>query len=183
MKIMTSVLFGLLVAFAAPAQAGGIYNLQATNISAFIPSSLFSNSITGYVVVPDSIGPGQSIALSLVSGAFNIGGYQFTLADLSPGSDFNGRISADGQSISFLSSGYNVNPTVAGCANGCYGSFNIAQGQQSNLLVFGDTEIGGIQFDTAFLRAADVPEPFTLSLFAAGLAGAAAIRRRKTTRA
>ena len=143
MKIAASVLLGLVVAFAAPAQAGVTYNLQATNINAFLPSTLFTNDITGYVVVPDNIGPGGSIGLSLLSGAFNIGGYQFTLADFAPGSDFNGRISTDGQSISFLSSGYNVKPTVAACANGCYGSFDIAQNQQSNLLVFSGDQIGG----------------------------------------
>lgn len=179
MKIRASVLFGFLVAFAAPAQAGVIYNLQATNVSAFLPSTLFTNTITGFVEVPDNIGPGGSLGLSFLSGAFNIGGYQFTLADFSPGSDFNGRISADGQSIDFLSSGYNLNTTVPGCAEGCFGSFNIAQSQPSNLLVFSGQQIGGIQFDTAFVRAAAVPEPLTLSLFATGLAGAAALRKRK----
>jgi hypothetical protein len=180
MKTTAGVLFGLLVAFATPAQAGVIYNLQATNFNAFLPSTLFTNSITGYVVVPDNIGAGGSIGLSLLSGAFNIGGYQFTLADLATGSDFNGRIATDGQSISFLSSGYTLKSTVAGCANGCYGSFDIAQNQQSNLLVFGGDQIGGIQYDTAFVRAAaDIPEPLTLSLFGMGLAGAMALRWRK----
>lgn len=180
MKITATVLFGLLVAFAAPAQAGVTYNLQATNVSAFLPSTLFTNNITGYVVVPDNIGPGGSIGLSLVSGAFNIGGYQFTLADFATGSDFNGRISTDGQSISFLSSGYTLKSTVPGCAGGCYGSFDIAQSQQSNLLVFSGDQIGGIQFDTAFVRAVSpVPEPLTLSLFGMGLAGVAAVRRRR----
>lgn len=187
MKITAAVLFGSFVVLAAPAQAAVIYNLQATNISTdILPSTLFSNTVTGYIEVPDNLMPGDNVNLSNATGAFNIGGYQFTLTDFTSGSDFNGYISADGQSISFLSSGYQLKDSVPGCDSmnsgfyGCYGSFDIAQSQPSNLLVFDTDQLGGIEFDTAFVRAVTaVPEPLTLSLFGVGLAGAAAMRRRR----
>jgi hypothetical protein len=175
------------LAFAFPANAGVIYNLDATNVQFSIPSSLFTGTtVTGFIEIADGAAvPNGSFGTSDVQAlSFNVAGYHYTLMDFLSGYDFDGRISADGQSIPFLSSGYDLNTNVPGCGGGCFGSLDIAQSQPSNLFVVSDANFsnyGLVEFDTAFTRAAaaPVPEPLTLSLFGAGFAGVVAIRRRR----
>lgn len=173
---------------AAPANAGQIFNLTASNISFDIPSPLFtSGQISGFLVIADSVGPTGSFGAGQLEGfTFNIAGYSFTQANLDPSFssiDVNGRISADGLSIPFLQIGYSLDPTFPGCSFVCAGSFNIAQSDQSNFVVADDPgaeTLGLVLFDAAFNKAAaQVPEPITLSLFAMGLVGAGALRRRQ----
>ncbi|MBC8037913.1 MAG: PEP-CTERM sorting domain-containing protein [Rhizobiales bacterium] len=172
----------------APANAGQIFNLTASNVSFDIPSPLFTSSqIDGFLVIADSIGPGDSFGAGQLEGfAFNIAGFSFTQADLDPNFssiDVNGQISADGLSIPFLQIGYSLDPLFPGCSFVCAGAFNIAQFAQSNFVVADDpdaTTLGLVLFDAAFDKVAvQVPEPVTLSLFAIGLVGAGALRRRQ----
>jgi len=170
-----------------PASAGQIFNLTASNISFDIPSPLFtSGQINGFLVISDSVGPSGSFGAGQLEGfTFNIAGYAFTQANLDPNFssiDVNGRISADGLSIPFLQIGYSLDPLFPGCSFVCAGSFNIAQSAQSNFVVADDPDaatLGLVLFDAAFNKAVQVPEPVTLSLFAAGLLGAGALRRRR----
>ena len=172
------------VTIAVPAQAGQIFSLTAKNISFDIPSPLFTSSqISGFLVISDSVAPSGSFGASqLQQFAFNIAGYHFTQANLDPSFssiDVDGRISADGMSIPFLQIGYSLNPAFPGCSFVCAGSFNIAQSAQSNFVVADDPNadtLGLVQFDATFQK---VPEPATVSLFAVGAFGAAAIRRRR----
>lgn len=172
---------------AAPASAGQIFQLSATNISFDIPSPLFTSSqITGSLVLADSVMPNGSFgAGQLQQFMFDIGGYHFTQANLDPtfpSIDVDGRLSADGKSIPFLQIGYSLDPNFPGCSFVCAGSFNIAQSAQSNFVVADDPNaetLGLVLFDASFQKVA-VPEPVTISLFAVGLAGAAALRRRRT---
>jgi len=72
-----------------------------------------------------------------------------------------------------------LDPAFPGCSFVCAGSFNIAQSAQSNFVVADDPNadtLGLVLFDASFQR---IPEPFTISVFAAGLVGAGVMRRRR----
>ena len=88
----------------APANAGQIFNLTASNTSFDIPSPLFTSSqIDGFLVIADSVAPGGSFgAGQLEQFSFNIAGYHLTQVNLDPSFnsiDVDGRISADGMFI------------------------------------------------------------------------------------
>ena len=171
----------------SPANAGQIFQLSAANVSFDIPSPLFtSTQIDGTFQISDSVMPSGSFGASqLEAFSFNIGGYHFTQAALDPAFpvDVDGRLSADGLAIPFLVFGYSLDPNVPGCSFVCAGSLNIAQSAQANFVVADDPNaetLGLVQFDASLTRAAvAVPEPLTLGLFAAGLFGMGALRRRK----
>ena len=167
----------------APANAGQIFALTASNISFDIPSPLFtSGHIGGFLDIDDSVLPGGSFGAGQLQGfSFDIAGYHFTQANLDPSFssiDVDGRISSDGLSIPFLQIGYSLDPNFPGCSFVCAGSFNIAQSAQSNFVVADDPNadtLGLVLFDASFEK---VPEPMTISLFAVGAVGAGAFRRR-----
>ncbi|MBA2589536.1 MAG: hypothetical protein H0U98_13040 [Alphaproteobacteria bacterium] len=163
-----------------------VFNLTATNVSFDIPSPLFtSTQIGGFFQISDSVGAGGSFGSSLVQNfAFNMAGYNFTRSDLDPAFpiDINGRISSDGQTIGFLSFGYSLRPDFPNCDFVCAGTLNVAQSSNSNFIAVanGGDDIGLVTFDANFQRTADVPEPVTLSIFAAGLAGLRlSVRKRR----
>jgi hypothetical protein len=177
---------GIVWALASTAPAQAIpFQINATNISFTIPSPLFTEStVTGFLEISNSVAPGGSFGVpQLLNLSFDVAGYNYTLADFLPGFDVDGRISSDGNSIPFLQIGYDLSSSVPGCGGGCFGSINVAQSSSSNLLAVGDpnfTQYGLVEFDTAFTR---VPEPVSISFFAAGLLGAGAIRRRQKAKA
>jgi hypothetical protein len=116
--------------------------------------------------------------------------------------DFTQFLNSDGlpfnQTASIFGQGLMSNPVPGGIGNG-EGTLgfvdNIVAGPIGSLGAFADpfsivTNAEGSTNVTGFVQALEfrpqdvistVPEPFTLSLFGAGLAGAAALRRRKKT--
>jgi hypothetical protein len=183
--LLGAAALAVLLGVSLPASAGVFYKLDATNVTVDTPSVLFTSSdVSGYLEIADSVGPGGFFGLSQVeSFAFDIEGYHFTKADLDPDPGltqfFNGMLSADGNTIASLDAGYSLDPNFPGCSLVCAGAFNIGGPDQSNFIVVDDPlfeTFGDILFDADFER---VPEPMTLALFGAGLAGAFAFRRRR----
>jgi hypothetical protein len=89
---LTAMLFlaGAVFGVAAPANAGVIYKLDATNISFTIPSPLFTDSsVTGFLVISNSVAPGGSFGvpqlenLSSMSQATNTPWQIFSQASMS----------------------------------------------------------------------------------------------------
>jgi PEP-CTERM motif len=184
--LLGAAALAVLLGVSLPASAGVTYKLNATNVTVDIPTPLFtSTDVSGSVEIADSVGPGGNFFLSdIESFAFDIGGYQFTKADLDPNPAltqfFNGMLSADGNSFASLDAGFSLDPMLPGCSLACDAGFNI--GSQS-IFVVGDDPFfetfGDLLFDVDFER---VPEPMTLAVFGAGLAGALAFRRRKAAK-
>ncbi|MBA2587170.1 MAG: PEP-CTERM sorting domain-containing protein [Alphaproteobacteria bacterium] len=170
---------------AAAANAAQLFQLQASNIQVDPGSILFSNNqVSGFLSLSDSVAAGGLFGIPQIQGfSFNFGGITVTLPETQlPGSDLTafGQVSANGQSISLLDLRFDLASTIPSCSFICAGQIEIGTFDNSNFVAIDDIDtvtLSFLQFDAALTR---VPEPLTLSIFAAGLAGAVVSRRRKT---
>ena len=197
-KLLPSIFwfsFLSIAGFAHPVQAVEIYRLTASNVSITQPAPLFSsNTITGTLVLADSVAPGMSFgAASVLAVTVNFGGITGDLAsiqaDIAPGPvQIFGMRSADGLSISMLDFRFGFGPTTQGCSLVCAGQIIINSGfDPSNFIAIDDPLTATFSSIDSFTpRFALVSEPGLTGMMAAavlGLAGLSLSRRAPAPKA
>ena len=157
---------------------GGFANFNVTKGSVDLIGNGFFDAYPGNGLYVDLAGSTNQFGALTTKAIFAPGTYTINLSLGGP--IYNGI--TDGANVSW-GEGPGLDFTLAGLATSDY-AFNATLLNSeaftiTDLGLSGNANIGSTLFGFQVSRATAVPEPFTLSLFGAGLAGAIATRRRK----